>query len=150
MKISFKNKKNTETEVLITGDTDSSEVKRIVTTLEELDNDSSKGTILLKDEDGHLFRELDDVCYLYSERNKTIAKIDIEEYECKLKLYEFESYRHLGFIRVSKSYVINVKYLDRVDIEFSGNYTITMKNRDKLTLSRSYVKEFKKYLKAVL
>ncbi len=151
MKISINDKKNIEPEVIVTGDTDSDIVKKIISTLEELDTTSSTNkNILLKDEEGHVIRELAEVMYIFAIKNKTFVKIDKEEYECKLKLYEFEELRNNGFIRISKSTVINIKYLDRISMEFSGNFTITMNNKEKLTLSRSYAKEFKKYLKEVL
>ncbi len=149
MKITVKDNKNTETEVLVTGDADTEEVKKIVSTLEALDNSTSKN-ILLKDQDGYALRSLDKIGYVYSKGNKTITVIDIEQYESKLKLYEFEDLRSQGFIRISKGYVINVKYLDKMKVEYSGNYTLTMHNKDELILSRSYAKEFKKYLKEAL
>jgi DNA-binding LytR/AlgR family response regulator len=37
-----------------------------------------------------------------------------------------------------------------MEMEFSGNYTISLKNEKKLTLSRNYVKKFKKYVEEVL
>ncbi len=150
MKIFINDKKNIEPEVIVNGDKDSDIVNRIISTLEELNTSPNGKNILLKDEEGHVIRELGEVIYIYAIKNKSIVRIDCEEYECKLKLYEFEELKNYGFIRISKSTVINVKYLDRIQIEFSGNFTITMHNKEKLTLSRSYAKEFKKYLKEVL
>ena len=61
------------------------------------------------------------------------------------KLYELEqSLKSQGFLRISKSCILNLDYLQHVRALFNGKYEATLTNNEKLTINRSYVPAFKK------
>ena len=60
-------------------------------------------------------------------------------------LYEFEGILRHDFMRISKTTIINLKQIDRVEPSFNG-MLIVLKNGKKDYISRKYLPEFKKYL----
>ena len=51
-----------------------------------------------------------------------------------------------GFMQISKSTLINLAYIDSIEPDFSGSLLLKLKNGNKDYVSRTYLKEFKKYL----
>lgn len=68
-----------------------------------------------------------------------------EEYLSEYKLYELEALLEgTSLIRISKSMIVNLCYIDYLQVEANMKYGLYMKSNVKLTLSRKYVKAFKK------
>ena len=68
-------------------------------------------------------------------------------YETKLKLYELEE-RFVGtdFLRVSKSVIMNLSKVKSLSPAFNGRFEATMKNDEKVIVSRQYVPVLKEKL----
>lgn len=47
------------------------------------------------------------------------------------------------FIRIHKSTIVNIKMVDSYNSRLNGDYDLTMKNNEKLRVSRNYAKDFK-------
>jgi DNA-binding LytR/AlgR family response regulator len=150
MKINIEVKTDVETEILIKGDPSSSEVVELISYINEYSSGNAPNKIMLKDGEKSFIKDFDDIWYFESSANKLNAIVDNLFYSCKYKLYEVEDFKDRGFIRISKSTIVNVNKIDFIEMEFSGNYIITLKNGKRLVLSRKYVKEFKKYIEEVL
>lgn len=61
------------------------------------------------------------------------------------KLYELEKKLNShGFIRISKSCLLNLEYLDHIRALLNGKYEATLLNQEKLIISRKYITDFKK------
>lgn len=148
MKIKLEQADFQEPEIIIRGDVLSPQVQNIVELLNG--KQSLQKVFLFKDEREYLF-DITQVNYFEAANNKTFAYIGEEIFETKHKLYELESVgRTKGFVRISKGVVVNVDSVMSVAVEFSGNYTLSLKDgRTELTLSRKYVKDFKKYIMEV-
>lgn len=104
---------------------------------------------------------------LYGKKNERLYKIDVhkiiyiegfskeayihtqyEQYEIKEKLYELENIlSQYGFVRISKSLIINCHMIESIEPLMNMRYRIYLKNNEYVELTRSYVKAFKKYLK---
>lgn len=69
------------------------------------------------------------------------------KYKVGLKLKDTEQYSEFGFIRVNKSYVVNVFKIISLTPQVNSKIKIRMKNQDVLYINRSYIKAFKAYLK---
>lgn len=68
-----------------------------------------------------------------------------DEYKSEYKLYELEEkLQGTSFIRISKSMLVNIYFIDYIQAEMNMKYGLYMKNNMKLTLSRKYVSDFKK------
>lgn len=66
-------------------------------------------------------------------------------YTSKRCLYEFEAMLKSGFMRISKTTIVNLRQLSRVEPSFSG-MLVVLKNGKKDYISRKYLPQFKKYL----
>ncbi len=148
MKVTLEHTDAAEPEVIIRGDVANPQVQNIAELL--TGQKSFQKMFFFKNEKEYLF-DIKDVTYFEADNNKTIAHIGNEEYEVRHKLYELESIGHAkGFIRISKGIVVNVNIIESVEAELSGNYTAILRDTKKLlTISRKYVKEFKKYVMEV-
>lgn len=150
MKIQIEPCLNDEMEVLIKGDPSSEEVIEFINYANAFNKGIAPNKILLKDSDKNFIKNIEEIWYFEAQGNKVNAVIDGSSYSCKFKLYEIEHFNDKGYIRISKGLIVNVNKIDFIEMEFSGNYIITLKNGDKLTLSRKYVKAFKKFVEEVL
>lgn len=68
-----------------------------------------------------------------------------EGFQLKQKLYELEPLE--GFIRINKSTIVNVLQVTSLLSLLNGKLLLTLKDDQELEVSRSYVKDFKTYLK---
>jgi DNA-binding LytR/AlgR family response regulator len=150
MKIQIDVCKECETEVLIKGDTSKNEVKELIEHINNFSLEITPNKILLKDGEKSFIKDIEDIWYFEASGNRLNVIIDQSFYVCKFKLYQIENFKDKGYIRISKSIIVNVNKIEFMEMEFSGNYTISLKNKKKLTLSRNYVKKFKKYVEEVL
>lgn len=150
MKIHVDVCRNCETEVLIKGDITKNEVKELIEHINNFSLKANPNKILLKDGEKSFIKDIEDVWYFEASGNRLNAIIDKSSYRCKFKLYEIEKFKDKGYIRISKSIIVNANNIEFIEMEFSGNYTISLKNKEKLTLSRNYVKQFKKFVEEVL
>ena len=61
-------------------------------------------------------------------------------------LYELESILDIGFVRISKSAIVNISQIDHVEASFNGTMELVMKNGITDYISRSFRKGFKERL----
>lgn len=95
-----------------------------------------KNMYVVKISDIEYIEGLSKGCYLHTKD---------QEYLCKYKLYELEELLiGTAFIRISKSIIVNITYINYVLPEFNSRYLVIMKSGIKLILSRKYLKDFKK------
>lgn len=134
-----------EPEIIICGDMSSKQVKNIIELLSG--KQYLQKMFFFKDGREYLF-DLSEVVYFEAHNNKTYAQVDGGVYEVRQKLYELETMgASKGFVRISKGIIVNINYVASVAAEFSGNYTLKLKNfKTPLTISRKYVKGFKNYV----
>ena len=66
-------------------------------------------------------------------------------YRCKEKLYELEELlENSSFVRISKSCILNIDYLESVKAVFNGKLEALLSNGEKVIINRHYVSAFKK------
>ncbi len=88
-----------------------------------------------------------DVYYFEAVDNKVFLYLEKEVYETRYKLYELEErFRGTDFLRVSKSYIMNLSKVQRLSPGFNGRFEAIMKNGEKLVISRQYVPVLKEKL----
>lgn len=80
------------------------------------------------------------------EEQKIIIYSEKEKYKSSKRLYELENMLGNGFMKISKTTVINLKKIKCVEPSFKGMLYIVMKNGLKDYISRTYLPQFKKYL----
>ena len=80
------------------------------------------------------------------ENERTILYTKGHSYISGKRLYELQKLLGNKFMRISKSVLVNLNYLDHVEAEFGGMMLLTMKNGSREYVSRHYLPEFRKYL----
>lgn len=87
------------------------------------------------------------VFYFEAVDNKVFLYLEKDVYETKLKLYELEErFRGTDFVRVSKSVILNLSKVKSLSPAFNGRFEATMKNNERLIVSRAYVPVLKEKL----
>lgn len=149
MKIILEQADLTEPEITIRGNVSGRQIQNILTLLNTETN--FEKMFFFKNDKEYIFN-ITDVLYFEACKNKVTAHIGKEIYETKNKLYELEEIgRSKGFIRINKGVVVNANCVLSVEPEFSGNYILYMKDsKTQLTISRKYIRDFKKYIMEVL
>lgn len=148
MKITLEQADLTEPEIIIRGDISDTQVQNIVGFLKG--KQTLQKMFFFKDDKEYLF-DITDVVYFEADNNKIFAHIGNEVYKTQHKLYELESIGHSkGFVRINKGIIVNINYVLSVEAEFSGNYILFLRDtKTQLTISRKYVKDFKRYVMEV-
>ncbi len=144
MKLHLEQADLAEPEVIIRGNTASDQVQNLIGLLNRT---QSPQKMFFSQKGRDYIFDIGSVSFFEAFDNRISAMIDGARYEAGGRLYELEhALAFRGFVRISKGILVNVNHISAVEAEFSGNYTVLMKDGARLTLSRRYVKAFKKYI----
>ena len=148
MKITFEQAMLPEPEVIIRGDLADPRVSELAAAVQKAVGVSR--LFLYRDEREYP-HDLSEIAWFETCESKTIAHVGAERFEAKYKLYELAEMGHRhGFVQISKSVLVNVRAVESVAAEFSGNYTAFLRDgRTRLTISRKYLKAFRSYVMEV-
>ena len=69
-----------------------------------------------------------------------------KKYSAKKRLCDIEKALGEGFMRISKTTLVNLKYIAYVEPYFNGTMLLLIKNGSKDSISRKYLPKFKEYL----
>jgi DNA-binding LytR/AlgR family response regulator len=87
---------------------------------------------------------LEEIFYFDTVDNKTYLYVEKDVYRCDKKLYELEvGLSDTPFIRISKNCILNTAVVRSVRAQFSGRLEATLKNGEKVIISKHYIKEFR-------
>lgn len=137
-------------------DIDPKEEPEIIIKCNQLDEDMVKlinqfkrcGGKLTVYKEGHIFfLEPVEVYYFESVDQKVFAYCQTEVYQVKSKLYELlEELPEQDFIRASKSSILNLNKIKSLAPAFGGRYEASLKNGERVIISRQYVGMLKEKL----
>lgn len=134
--------KNEEIEVNIKCNKLTSEVENLIATLRII----NQQMLVIKDNENYLL-DVNKISYIEALERKTFVYTEDEMFESKLKLYEMEERLcHCGFIRISKSCLVHLKYIKSIRNDIERKLRLTMKNDEQIIVSRQYADEIKKRL----
>ncbi len=84
------------------------------------------------------------VMYFESYDNDVFAVTKNEKFKLKEKLYYYETkYCSKEFVRVSKSYIVNIKEIETIRTTFNRKFILVMSNKVEIDVNRSYYEVFK-------
>lgn len=84
------------------------------------------------------------IIYIETVDRKTFVYTEHDCCETKLRLYEVEQQLcQYGFLRVSKSCLVNLKYVRLLKSELNHKLRITLENGEQIIVSRQYADELK-------
>ncbi|MBE6794733.1 MAG: LytTR family transcriptional regulator [Ruminococcaceae bacterium] len=143
MKVTFESANLAETEVIIKGDIADPEAMAVLEFIKSRNSVTKK--LMLYREDEQFLLSPSEVVYIEASDNKVQAITTSGIYDTKKKLYELKE--QLGaepFAQINKGTLVNIDFVKSVQAEFSGNYSLRLKQgKEILTISRKYFKEFK-------
>lgn len=88
-----------------------------------------------------------DIYYFEAVDNKVFLYLEKEVLETKCKLYELEErFAGTDFLRVSKSVIMNLSKVKSLSPAFNGRFEASMRNGEKIVISRQYVSALKQKL----
>lgn len=102
--------------------------------------------ITVTDNDQLLVLEPSEIYMLRMENEQLHVYCQQKSYISGKRLYEMEKLLGSGFMRISKSTLINLKQIKSVEPSFHGTMLVILKNGNKDYISRKYLPTFKKYL----
>lgn len=135
MKIKIEHGDYEENEILLRCREVDSEIMRIIAFL-NLQTQKLSGW---KNKEEITMLEFKDVYYAEALEDKTFLYTSKDVYQTALNLAEIEGrYESLGFLRISKSVVVNLYAIHSLKSALAGRIEIILKNQEKLIVSRHY------------
>lgn len=126
---------------VIFSDSLTDEVTRAVMFLE------NTGKLITAEENGRiLILQPEEIFMVRIENERTIIYCQKDKYLSSKRLYQLEEQLGKGFMKISKSTIINLSHIKCVEPSFKGMMNLVMKNGCKDYISRKYLPNFKKYL----
>ena len=131
-----------EVEINIKYATMTKDVERIVTMLK-----SATTRIKCSYDNGEKLVSVSDIYYFESVDKKTFVYCEKDVYRTELRLYQIaEDYAHLGFMQISKSCILNINALDSITPLPSSRMEATLKNTERVYVTRKYLGNIKRAL----
>lgn len=126
---------------VIYSDSLTDEISRAVMFLE------NTGKLITAEENGRiLILQPEEIFMVRIENERTIIYCQKDKYLSSKRLYQLEEQLGKGFMKISKSTIINLSHIKCVEPSFKGMMNLVMKNGCKDYISRKYLPNFKKYL----
>lgn len=144
MKIILEQGENPELEVVVRGNLSDPQIPQLVASIHRAGGMSK---LFLYAEEREFIHRAEEIDYFEAAGDKVYAHLGEQLLETRHKLYELaDGLYGKGFVQINKGVVVNSAAVASVAAEFSGNYVVHLKNKTRLSLSRKYVKEFRKYI----
>lgn len=143
MKITINiNEQLQDTEIVINSPALSPGLEQLIATLRILDQQ----ILVCKEQESYIL-DVAQIVYIESVDRKTFVYTRDNYYESKLRLYEIEAQLcQSGFLRVSKSCLVQLKHVRSLKAELDRKIRITLENGEQLIVSRQYADELKRRL----
>lgn len=133
-----------ETEIIIRCKAADAEIDHIVNAIK-----SGIKVIHVKKEGESRRLFLSDVYYFESVDEKVFCYDEKELYDVPGRLYEIENrLANTSFIRVNKNVILNTDWIDSFQSQLNGRMLATLKNGEKVDISRFYVPALKDFLRS--
>lgn len=131
-----------ETEININCGQLTPDIETIIATLRMINQQLT----VTKDDENYLL-DVNKVAYIEVLERKTFVYTEETMYESKLRLYEMEEMLcHSGFLRVSKSCLVHLKFISSIKNDVERKLRLTLKNGEQIMVSRQYADEIKRRL----
>lgn len=89
----------------------------------------------------------DEIIRIFAQDKEVFVKTNNKTYKVRLTLTELEKrLDKKKFIRISRSEIVNIDYIKRLDLSFIGTIAVELTNDEVSYVSRRRLKDFKKIL----
>lgn len=138
------NAKYQETEIHVCNFEVNANIRKLV---EDLSNYVNPGLMVQRKNGDKAILKEKDVISFFSEGQKVYVRTEDEVYVVSKKLYELEQeLNQTMFFRISKSEIINIKRIQKLDMSLSGTIRVIMRDGSETYTSRRNVAKLKKVL----
>ena len=94
--------------------------------------------------------QLDDILYFEAVGDLVFAYTGDQVYEIKMSLYQVEDIvQQNGILRASKSFLVNVRKIEKVRSVLNGRFMAVMENGEEVLITRHYAREVMDAIKSV-
>lgn len=131
-----------ETYVKIFTDKYNKEIENLEKSLVNINNNVILG---FKDDDAFVL-DLKNIYRFFTEDKDVFIECRDYTYKSRLRMYEIEHRLNNSFVRISRSEIINISYIKKLDLSFKGTIAVELNNGTVSYVSRRNLKNFKKVL----
>ena len=94
--------------------------------------------------------QLEDILYFEAVGDLVFAYTGDQVYEIKMRLYQVEeTVQQSGILRASKSFLVNVRKIEKVRSVLNGRFMAVMENGEEVLITRHYAREVMDTIKSV-
>lgn len=94
--------------------------------------------------------QLEDILYFEAVGDLVFAYTGDQVYEIKMRLYQVEeTVQQSGILRASKSFLVNVRNIEKVRSVLNGRFMAVMENGEEVLITRHYAREVMDAIKSV-
>ena len=94
--------------------------------------------------------QLEDILYFEAVGDLVFAYTGDQVYEIKMRLYQVEDIvQQSGILRASKSFLVNVRKIEKVRSVLNGRFMAVMENGEEVLITRHYAREVMDAIKSV-
>lgn len=123
--------------------------KRVRSVLREVESKKSLDRFIFKKSGEYFLVNADDVLWIESDGNYIRIVTNDSKYFVRHTLSGFENHLDSGqFFRISRSVIVNIDWIAKIEDHNYGNFMIQMKNEARLKMSKNYrgiLEEFKNF-----
>lgn len=89
---------------------------------------------------------IQDINYIESLQKRTWFYVNGEQFKTTTTLKELQTRLPNIFIRIHRSYIINIHYIKKITRDLSSNFLVVLKNGTELPISQSYINHLRTVL----
>lgn len=123
--------------------------KKINSVLDDIESKDPLERFIIKKNGEYFLLNSDDVLWMESDGNYVRIVTEDAKYFIRHTLTGFEeSLDSSQFYRISRSVIVNIDWIIKIEDHYYGNYLVNMKNNTKLKMSKNYkslLQEFKNF-----
>ncbi|HWL24992.1 MAG TPA: LytTR family DNA-binding domain-containing protein, partial [Ureibacillus sp.] len=89
---------------------------------------------------------IEQISHIESLQKRTWFYADDEQYKTNVTLKELQLKLPEFFLRIHRSYIINIYFIKRISKDLASNFIVELKNGSELPVSQSYINDLRKIL----
>ena len=89
---------------------------------------------------------IEQISHIESLQKRTWFYKDSEQFKTKVTLKELQTRLPEIFIRIHRSYIVNIYFIKKISRDITSNFIVKLKDGTQLPISQSYVNEIRKVL----
>ena len=123
---------------------ESEAITRLANKIRETDNKGNETLLSCWDGDYCVQKKPSEIVQIYSQDKKVFVKTnDNDTFMLKIRLYQVEERGCSSFVRVSNTDIVNIEYIEKFDLTFTGVIKIILKDKSVVQVSRRYMAKIK-------